>query len=90
MKTFFKTIDEWVKNNPDQETINRVLNTVNRGVVSEIRKEVSEKTREVKKMQKMIKAMEEVSFPVDASITNRVKDTEKEVESLKKLLPQKK
>jgi hypothetical protein len=30
---FFKTIDEWVKSNPDDEIIPRVLNTVNKGVI---------------------------------------------------------
>ena len=31
---FFKTIDEWVKNNPDKETIARVLTMVNKGVIT--------------------------------------------------------
>ncbi len=56
-------------------------------MLREIRKEISEKTREVKKMQKMVKAMEEVKFPVEDSVLNRIKETETEIEELRKELP---
>ncbi len=72
---------------PAKEDLERDMNTINRGVLREIRKEISEKTREVKKMQKMVKAMEEVKFPVEDSVLNRIKETETEIEELRKELP---
>jgi hypothetical protein len=85
----FKNVQEWVDSKPAKEDLERVMNTINRGVLREIRKEISEKTREIKKMQKMVKAMEEVKFPVEESVLNLITETEQEIESLKKELPQK-
>jgi len=85
----FKNVNEWLDSKPDNEDIERVMNTINRGVLREIRKEISEKTREVKKMQKMVKAMEEVKFPVEDSVLNLITKTEQEIEILQKELPQK-
>lgn len=84
----FKNVQEWLDSKPPKVDLERVMNTINRGVLREIRKEISEKTREVKKMQKMVKAMEEVKFPVEDSVLNLIAETEKEIENLKKELPQ--
>jgi len=86
---FFKSIDEWVKSNPDEDTINRVLNTVNRGVIVEIRKKIREKNSEVKKMEKMVNAMKDVGFPVDNSVLKKITDTRNEITNLEKQLPEK-
>jgi hypothetical protein len=59
---------------PAKEDLERVMNTINRGVLREIRKEISEKTPEVK-------------FPVEDSVLNRIKETETEIEELRKELP---
>ena len=85
-----KNVQEWLDSKPANEDLERVMNTINRGVLREIRKEISEKTREVKKMQKMVKAMEEVKFPVEDSVLNRIKETEREIVELKKELPDQK
>lgn len=86
---FFKTIDEWVKSNPDEETITRVLTTVNKGVFTEIRKTIREKKTEIKKMEKMVNAMKEVGFPIDNSVMKKISDTRNEVANLEKQLPEK-
>ena len=85
-----KNVQEWLDSTPAKEDLDRVMNTINRGVLREIRKEISEKTREVKKMQKMVKAMEEVNFPIEDSVLNKIKETEKEIANLKKELPDQK
>jgi len=90
MKTrFFETIDEWVKSNPDDETIARVLTMVNRAVISEIKKSIREKNGEIKKMEKMIYAMKDVGFPIDNSVLKKISDTRNEVAELEKQLPEK-
>jgi hypothetical protein len=86
---FFKTIDEWVKSNPDEDTITRVLNTVNKGVITEIRKRIREKNSEIKKMNKMVNAMKEVGFPVDNTVLKKISNTKNEVADLEKQLPEK-
>ena len=79
----YKNVQEWLDSKPSKEELERVMNTINRGVLREIRKEISEKNREVKKMQKMVKAMEEVNFPVEDSVLNRIKETENEILEMK-------
>lgn len=86
---FFKTIDEWVKSNPDEDTITRVLTTVNKGVFTEIKKSIREKITEIKKMEKMVNAMKEVGFPIDSSVMKKISDTRNEVANLEKQLPDK-
>ena len=84
---FFKSIDEWVKSNPDKDTIASVLNTVNKGVMTEIRKKIREKKSEIKKMEKMVNAMKDVGFPIDNSVMKKISDTRSEVVDLEKQLP---
>ncbi len=86
---FFKSIDEWVKSNPDEDTIARVLNAVNKGVITEIKKRIREKNSEIKKMEKMVNAMKEVGFPIDNSVLKMISDTRNEVANLEKQLPEK-
>lgn len=91
MKTkFFKTIDEWVKSNPDKETVARVLTMVNKGVITDIKRRIREKTSEIKKMGKMVDAMKDVGFPIDNSVLKKITDTKNEVSELEKQLPEKK
>jgi hypothetical protein len=49
---FLKTIDEWVKSNPDDEIIARVLSTVNKGDITEIRKKSGRRTARSKRWKK--------------------------------------
>ncbi len=86
---FFKSIDEWVKSNPDEDIIARVLNTVNKGVITEIRKRIREKNSEIKKMEKMVNAMKDVGFPIDNSVLKKISETRNEVADLEKQLPEK-
>jgi hypothetical protein len=86
---FFKTIDEWVKSNPDKETVTRVLSIVNRGVITDIKKRIRERNSEIKKMEKMVNAMKDVGFPIDDSVLKKISDTKKEVDDLTKQLPEK-
>lgn len=86
---FFKTIDEWVKSNPDNETVTKVLNMVNKGVIAEIKKLIREKNSEIKKMDKMVNAMKDVGFPIDNSILKKIADTRNEITELEKQLPEK-
>jgi hypothetical protein len=86
---FFKTIDEWVKSNPDKEIIARVLTMVNKGVITDIKKRIREKNSEIKKMEKMVNAMKEVGFPIDNSVLKKITDTRNEVTELEKQLPEK-
>jgi len=86
---FFKSIDEWVESNPNEEIVTRVLNTVNKGVITEIRKKIREKNGEVKKMEKMVNAMEEVGFPIDDSVLKKISFTRNEISNLEKQLPKK-
>ena len=83
---FFKSIDEWVKSNPDEDTIAKVLNTVNKGIVTKIKKKVREKNSEIKKMEKMMNAMKDVGFPIDESVLKKISDTKAEVTNLEKQL----
>jgi hypothetical protein len=69
-----KNVQEWLDSKPAKEDLERVMNTINRGVLREIRKEISEKTPEDK-------------FPVEDSVLNRIKETETEIEELRKELP---
>lgn len=86
---FFKTIDEWVKSNPDKETIARVLTMVNKGVITDIKKRIREKNSQIKKMEKMVNAMKDVGFPIDNSVLKKITDTRNEISELEKQLPEK-
>jgi hypothetical protein len=86
---FFKTIDEWVKNNPDKETVTRVLSIVNKGVITDIKKCIREKNSDIKKMEKMVNAMKDVGFPIDDSVRKKISDTKIEIADLAKQLPEK-
>ncbi len=86
---FFRSIDEWVKSNPDEDTVARVLTSVNKGIITEIRKRIREKNGEIKKMEKMVNAMKEVGFPIDNSVLKKIADTRNEIVGLEKQLPEK-
>jgi polyhydroxyalkanoate synthesis regulator phasin len=86
---FFNTIDEWVKSNPDQETITKVLTMVNKRVITDIKKRIREKNSEIKKMEKMVNAMKDVGFPIDNSVLKKITNTRNEVTELEKQLPAK-
>jgi hypothetical protein len=86
---FFKSIDEWVKSNPDKETVTKVLTIVNKGVIADIKKHIREKNSEIKKMDKMVNAMKDVGFPIDNSVLKKITDTRNEVTELEKQLPEK-
>jgi hypothetical protein len=86
---FFETIDEWVKSNPDKETITRVLIMVNKGVITDIKKRIRKTNSEIKKMEKMVNAMKDVGFPIDNSVLKKITDTKNEVTELEKQLPEK-
>jgi hypothetical protein len=49
---FFETIDEWVKSNPDKETITRVLIMVNKGVITDIKKLSGRRTAKLKRWRR--------------------------------------
>jgi hypothetical protein len=86
---FFKTLDEWVKSNPNEENVARILTMVNKGVITDIKKRIREKNSEIKKMEKMVNAMKDVGFPIDNSVLKKIADTKNEVAELEKQLPKK-
>lgn len=90
METFFKTVQEWLDSDPDQETINRVLNTVNRGVVSQMRRNLNQKKSELKKVERIVESMEKIKFPVTKEVKDRVEGLKKEIAKLEKGLPEQK
>ncbi|MCK5134279.1 MAG: hypothetical protein KAR19_00720 [Bacteroidales bacterium] len=90
METFFKTVQEWLDSDPDQETISRVLNTVNRGVVSQMRRNLNQKKSELKKVERIVESMEKINFPVTKEVKDRVAALKKEIAKIEKRLPDQK
>jgi hypothetical protein len=87
MKTY-TNVEEWLKSNPSKEVIERVLNTINRGVLTEIRKEYHKKNGELRKMSKVVSNMGDIGLPITKEIKDAAANLSKEVEELKKQLPQ--
>lgn len=83
----YTSVQEWLKSNPSQEIIDRVLNTVNRGAVAESRKELREKIQELKRIESALKSMEKVELPIGPEINKRVTELKKSISVLQKTLP---
>lgn len=86
----FKSINEWVKSNPDEQTTNKILDVINREGIKQIRKEWYKKRGDYSKMQNAVKRLKELQMPIPEEILNTVKKTEEEMLKLEKLLPKKK
>jgi len=83
----FKTIEEWLKTNPSEKEMEKVLNLIHRGETNRARKEVYEKEAYLRKLKRTGDYLVKIDFPIPKEIAQEIKRTKTEIESLKKDLP---
>lgn len=83
----FKSIEEWLKSNPSQEEINRVLILIHKGEANSARKAVYEKEQYLRKLQKSAIYLNNVGIKPNKELMDQIKETKAEIDTLKKDLP---
>jgi hypothetical protein len=83
----FKSIAEWLKSNPSDAEVNKVLILIHRGEANSIRKAVYEKEQYLRKLQKSAIYLNNVGIKPNKELMDQIKATVAELETLKKDLP---
>ena len=85
--TKFTTIESWLKANPSQEEVTKVLFLINRGETNKLRKECWEKEQYLRKLYRSRTYLEKVNIPMPKQMVEEIEKTRKSIEALKKLIP---
>jgi hypothetical protein len=89
MKTkTFKSLNEWISSNPDEDTTQKILKLVNKGVMQSLKREFTQKKIEMKKIERTIDSMKLIGLPVTEAVEKRLIDIRKEIVELQKELPE--
>lgn len=83
----FKSIQEWIKSNPSEDELKKVIALVNKGAVSETRREVYELQRYLKKLQSGENIMNKLGLPFTKEGQDKIKEVKTQITELSKGLP---
>ncbi|WP_430817301.1 hypothetical protein [Carboxylicivirga sp. RSCT41] len=86
----FKTIEEFAKSNPSQETVERVLNYINRSQISKARLELRERNIELNRLMGLGKKMKESGLKLGDDYKSKVNSIKAEIKKLTAIIPPKK
>jgi hypothetical protein len=86
MKTL-ASISDWMKTNPKEEEISKVLNVINKMNVTHLRREVYQKERALRALAKLQKTMNSLNYPIPEDLLENMEDVKKSIQEMKKSLP---
>ena len=78
----FANIQDWLKNKPSEQEINRILEFINKNVKYEMKRELSKKQSELKKINRLISDLNEIGFKPTKDMEERYTERLKDVEAL--------
>ena len=78
----FANIQDWLKNKPSEQEMNRILEFINKNVKYEMKRELSKKQADLKKMTRLISDLNEIGFKPTKDMEERYNERVKEVEAL--------
>lgn len=87
MKTL-QSIQEWIKSNPSEDEMKRVLKVINSGKVTQTRREVYQKERSLRKLVAIEKRLKEIGMPIPSEIQANIKSLKGNIMDLRKSLPE--
>ena len=88
MKTF-KNVQDWLKSNPSEEEMRKVIILINKGAVSETRREVYDLNRYLRKLQAGENVMKKLGLPFTKEGQDKIKEVKAQIAELEKGLPEK-
>jgi len=78
----FSNIQDWLKNKPSDQEINRILEFINKNVKYEMKRELAKKQADLKKMTRLISDLNEIGFKPTKDMEERYNERVKEFEAL--------
>ena len=78
----FLNIQDWLKNKPSEQEMNRILEFINKNVSSEMKRELSKKQSELRKINRLISDLNEIGFKPTKDMEERYSERLKDVEEL--------
>ena len=78
----FANIQDWLKNKPSDQEINRILEFINKNVKYEMKRELSKKQSELRKINRLISDLNEIGFKPTKDMEERYNERVKEVVAL--------
>lgn len=78
----YLNIQDWLKNKPSEQELNRVIEFVNKNVKHEMKRELAKKQADLKKMTRLISDLNEIGFKPTKDMEERFNERVKEVEAL--------
>lgn len=78
----FLNIQDWLKNKPSEQEMNRILEFINKNVKYEMKRELSKKQSELRKINRLISDLNEIGFKPTKDMEERYAERLKDVEEL--------
>jgi len=78
----YLNIQDWLKNKPSDQEINRILEFINKNVKYEMKRELAKKQSDLRKMTRLISDLNEIGFKPTKDMEERFNERVKEVEAL--------
>ena len=78
----FTNIQDWLKNKPSEQEMNRILEFINKNVKYEMKRDLAKKQSDLKKMNRLIADLNEVGFKPTKDMADMYAEKVEEVETL--------
>ena len=78
----FANIQDWLKNKPSEQEMNRILEFINKNVKYEMKRELAKKQSELRKINRLITDLNEIGFKATKDMEERYAERLRDVEAL--------
>jgi len=78
----FVNIQDWLKNKPSEQEMNRILEFINKNVKNEMKRDLAKKQSELRKINRLITDLNEIGFKPTKDMEDRYNERLKDVETL--------
>ena len=78
----FANIQDWLKNKPTEQEMNRILEFINKNVKYEMKRDLAKKQSELRKINRLITDLNEIGFKATKDMEERYAERLRDVEAL--------
>ena len=78
----FVNIQDWLKNKPSEQEMDRILEFINKNVKHEMKRDLAKKQSELRKINRLITDLNEIGFKATKDMEERYAERLRDVEAL--------